>query len=86
MQTFEYIPTGVCSRKFIFEIEGDKIKDLKVIGGCNGNLKGVSSLLKGMDINEVITRLKDIHCGNKETSCPDQIARALEDYVTHVES
>ena len=58
--------------------ENGKIVDFEVVGGCNGNLKGLSALLKGMDINEVITRLNGIKCGFKNTSCPDQIAQALK--------
>ena len=60
------------------EMENGKIVDFEVVGGCNGNLKGLSALLKGMDINEVITRLNGIKCGFKNTSCPDQIAQALK--------
>ena len=78
---FYYYPKGVCSSKFDFEIEDNKIKSLVVTGGCNGNLKGISSLLKGMDVNEAISKLKGIECGYKKTSCPDQIARALENYL-----
>ena len=78
---FTYIPKGVCSSKFDLEIEDNKIKSLSVTGGCNGNLKGISSLLKGMDVNEAISRLKGIECGFKKTSCPDQISKALEAYL-----
>ncbi len=78
--TFEYTPRGVCSRKMIIEIEDNKVTDLQVIGGCNGNLKGISSLVKGMDIDEVIERLEGITCGAKGTSCPDQLAQALKAY------
>lgn len=75
---YKYTPQGVCSTQIIVEIENRKIKNLKVINGCNGNLQGIASLVKGMDIDEVITKLKGIKCGFKNTSCPDQIARALE--------
>lgn len=75
---YRYKPEGVCSTEIILNIENGIIKDLKVQNGCNGNLKGISSLVKGMRIDEVIKRLKGIQCGNKGTSCPDQIARALE--------
>ncbi len=75
-----YRPEGVCSTEMIFEIEDDIIKSLEVINGCNGNLKGISSLVIGMNIDEVISRLKGIKCGFKSTSCPDQIATALEEY------
>ena len=76
-----YNPSGVCSRQFNFEIEGDVIKSLSVIGGCNGNLKGISSLLVGMKVEDVIEKIKGIKCGFKDTSCPDQIAIALEKYL-----
>ena len=75
-----YKPEGVCSTEMIFEIENDIIKNLKVIHGCNGNLKGIAELIKGMHIDDVIAKLKGIECGYRDTSCPDQIARALEEY------
>ena len=75
---YKYTPQGVCSTQIIIEIENRIIKNLKVINGCNGNLQGIASLVKGMNIDEVITKLKGIKCGFKNTSCPDQIARALE--------
>ena len=75
---FRYSPNGVCSTEMIFEIdENNIVVDLKVIGGCNGNLKGISSLIKGMKIDDVIERLSGIKCGFKNTSCPDQLAHAL---------
>lgn len=79
-----YEPSGVCSTKMIFEINVKEniIEDLKVINGCNGNLKGISSLIKGMKIEEVIEKLSGITCGFKDTSCPDQIAKALMEYKT----
>ena len=80
MSTFEYTPKGVCSRKMIFDLDGDVINSVEVIGGCNGNLKGISSLLKGQNVNEIISRLEGITCGPKSTSCPDQIAQALKAY------
>ena len=75
---FEYKTKGVCSQAMQFEIEGNTLKSLYVIGGCNGNLQGISSLVQGMDVDEVIHRLKGIRCGYKDTSCPDQLATALE--------
>jgi len=81
---FEYKPKGVCSTKLVFEIEGDKILDLKVVGGCNGNLQGISSLVKFRSVDEVIDCLSDIKCGMKNTSCPDQIACALRQYKNEV--
>lgn len=75
--TFEYTPRGVCSRKMIIGIEDGVITSLKVEGGCSGNLQGISSLVKGMKVDEVIERLSGIRCGSKPTSCPAQLAEAL---------
>lgn len=75
---YRYKPEGVCSREMIFDIEGDVVKSVKIIGGCAGNTVGISSLVKGMKIKEVIEKLKGIPCGYKGTSCPDQLAKALE--------
>lgn len=75
--TFEYTPRGVCSRKMIIEIEDNIVTDIQIIGGCSGNLQGISSLVKGMAVDEVIDRLEGINCGMKGTSCPDQLAKAL---------
>ena len=77
---YTYKPEGVCSTEMIFEVEDDIVKRLKVINGCDGNLKGISSLVIGMHIDEVISKLKGIERGFKNTSCPDQIAKALEQY------
>ena len=71
---YRYKPQGVCSTEIIVEVENNIIKNLKVINGCNGNLQGIASLVKGMTIDDVIAKLK----GRKGTSCPDQIAIALE--------
>ncbi|MBS7369330.1 MAG: TIGR03905 family TSCPD domain-containing protein [Oscillospiraceae bacterium] len=76
--TYEYYPSGVCSRRMIIELDGDIITGLKVDGGCNGNLQGIAALVKGMDIDSVIDKLKDIRCGVRPTSCPAQLAKALE--------
>ena len=76
--TFEYIPRGVCSRKIIIDVEDNKVLDVKFIGGCNGNLKGIGALVKGMTVDEVITRLEGIDCNMKGSSCPDQLAMALK--------
>ena len=76
-----YKPKGVCSREFIFDIENDTVKSLKVVGGCNGNLQGISRLLEGMKIEEIIKRIEGLTCGIKQTSCPDQIADALKAYL-----
>lgn len=79
-EKYVYKPTGVCSTEMTFEIEDDIIQSLVVKNGCNGNLKGIASLLKGQNINDVIARLDGITCGKRPTSCPDQIAKALESY------
>ena len=80
---YRYNPSGVCSSEIIFDIDENTntINELKVINGCNGNLKGISSLVKGMKVEDVISKLSGITCGFKQTSCPDQIARALKEYV-----
>lgn len=82
---YEYIPEGVCSMKMIFEIEGNIIKSLQIIGGCPGNTVGVSKLIEGRNIDEIIQMLKGIPCGFKDTSCPDQIAQALENYKKNIQ-
>lgn len=73
----EYKTRGTCSSKIIFEVEDNKLKNVQYIGGCNGNLQGIGRLVEGMDVEEVKKRLAGIRCGFKETSCPDQLARAL---------
>lgn len=78
---YTYIPNGVCSRQINIEVENGMVTKLEVIGGCHGNLQGISKLVEGMKVEEVIKRLKGINCGNKGTSCPDQIARALEEVL-----
>ena len=77
---YVYNPRGVCSIKMIFNIDADIIKSLSIIGGCPGNTVGVSKLVEGKKIDEVIALLKGINCGAKGTSCPDQVAIALEEY------
>lgn len=77
---FEYKPQGVCSRNFSFDINDGKISSLKVTGGCNGNLKGISRIIEGMDIDDVIRAFDGVDCNGKGTSCPDQIAQALKAY------
>lgn len=78
---YSYKPSGVCSREFVFDIENDIIKSMKVIGGCSGNLQGISSLLVGMNINDVVNKVEGIKCGMRSTSCPDQIALALKKFI-----
>ena len=74
----DYVPHGVCSRAFQIEVEDGIIQSVQVVGGCHGNLQGISALLKGMKVEEAIARLDGIRCGAKKTSCPDQIAQALK--------
>ena len=76
-----YKPGGVCSRELIFDIVDDTVKSLEVIGGCNGNLKGISSLISGMKLEDIISKIEGTKCGFKNTSCPDQIACALKAYL-----
>ena len=82
---YRYKTKGVCSSEIIFDIDEETkvIKDLKVINGCNGNLKGISALVKGMKIEDVISKLEGITCGFRATSCPDQISMALKEYLNN---
>lgn len=75
---FTYTPKGVCSRRMTVELEDGIVKSLEVVGGCNGNLQGISALVVGRDARELIGQLRGIRCGGKSTSCPDQLAHALE--------
>ena len=75
---FEYKTKGTCSQRILFEIENDTLMNVQFIGGCNGNLKGIGSLVEGMSVDEVISRLEGTTCGMKTTSCPDQLAAALK--------
>lgn len=75
---YQYHTQGTCSRLIEIEIEDDVIKDVNFMGGCNGNLQGIASLVKGMSADEVIAKLDGICCGNKGTSCPDQLSKALK--------
>ncbi len=81
METIKYTPRGVCSRHMEVDIEDGVIQAVRVMGGCSGNLQGVSALLKGMKVEDAIARLDGIRCGMKPTSCPDQLARALKSAV-----
>lgn len=73
----EYIPVGTCSRLIEIEVNNGVVEDLRVTGGCNGNLQGIAALCRGRKADEVAATLRGIRCGNKLTSCPDQIAQAL---------
>ncbi len=83
MEKYEYTPSGVCSRKIYIELDGDIIKDISFTGGCQGNLRGISALTRGMNIHDAINRLKGINCGGKGTSCPDQLSKALEAVINN---
>lgn len=76
---FEYKTKGTCSQRIFFEIEDGILTNVQFLGGCNGNLQGISSLVEGMKVEDVISRIEGIHCGMKATSCPDQLAKALKE-------
>ena len=78
MKRHTYTPEGVCSEEISFEIEAGTLKNVQFTGGCSGNLQAICKLVEGMPVNEVLRRLKGIDCDEKGTSCPDQLARALE--------
>lgn len=75
-----YKTSGTCSSAIDFEVEDGIVKEVKFIGGCSGNTQGVAALVKGMTVDEVISRLEGIKCGFKSTSCPDQLAKALKEW------
>ena len=77
----EYRTRGTCARQVIIDVEDGVISDCKFVGGCAGNTAGVSALVQGMKVEEAISRLKGIRCGFKPTSCPDQLACALEECI-----
>lgn len=76
--TYEYRTKGTCASKITFSLEDGVIHDVKFTGGCSGNTQGVAALVEGMDAREAVQRMKGIRCGMKPTSCPDQLAKALE--------
>jgi uncharacterized protein TIGR03905 len=76
-KSIHYIPAGVCSQTIDITVEDGIVKEVYFEGGCHGNLQGISLLVKGMKIGEVVNRLEGIHCGYQNTSCPDQFAKAL---------
>ena len=81
MKKRAYQTNGTCSEKIQFNIVDGKVTNVEFVGGCEGNSQGISKLVEGMEIGDVIARLKGIDCDGKGTSCPDQLAHALEDYV-----
>lgn len=80
MNEFTYQPKGVCARSMTFTLEGNVIKSVNIVGGCPGNLLGISQIIKNKTVEEVIQSFQDVPCGVKPTSCPDQIAKALIQY------
>lgn len=76
---YEYKTKGTCSQRIYFDIEDGKLRNLEFLGGCNGNLKGIASLVEGMAVSDVIEKLEGTTCGMKPTSCPDQLAKALRE-------
>ncbi|MBA5851218.1 TIGR03905 family TSCPD domain-containing protein [Clostridium sp. cel8] len=78
---YSYNPKGVCSRQIKFDVIDNKIKNVSFVGGCDGNLQGISRLVDGMDVKDAVERLKGISCGRKGTSCPDQFAKAISSLV-----
>ncbi|NCB73420.1 MAG: TIGR03905 family TSCPD domain-containing protein [Clostridia bacterium] len=79
--TVSYTPRGVCSRKMTVSAEDGIITDARIIGGCSGNLQGISRLIIGMTLEEAISRLKGIDCGGRGTSCPDQLSIAMQELI-----
>lgn len=82
--TFTYRTRGTCSTKITFSINDGIVSDISFTGGCNGNLKGLAGLAEGMNAQEVVNKLKGIRCGFKSTSCPDQLANAIENALKEV--
>lgn len=77
-----FMTRGTCSRQIDYEIDDNgRVRNVSFVGGCNGNLKGIGALVDGLEPGQVIERLKGIKCGVKETSCPDQLAIALERHL-----
>ena len=79
-EVIQYQTSGTCCRMMYVAIQDNKIVDSEFIGGCHGNLQGIKSLIKGADIDEVISKLQGIRCGDKDTSCPDQLSKCLIAY------
>lgn len=73
--------TGTCSKQILLDVEDGVINDVKFLGGCNGNLQGISKLVKGQKVEDIIDKLQGIKCGMKDTSCPDQLSKALQTIV-----
>ncbi len=78
MKSYSYKTSGTCSREIMFDIDGNTVKNVRFVFGCQGNTSGISRLIEGMDVDEAISRLEGIDCNGRGTSCPDQLARALK--------
>jgi len=78
MAKFSFTPSGVCSAQITFEIDNNIVHNIHFTGGCSGNTQGVSKLAEGMNVDDVILRIKGLDCNGRGTSCPDQLAKALE--------
>ena len=81
MSEYIYKTKGVCSREMKITYDNDVLTNVEIIGGCNGNLKGISNLVKGMKLQDVASKLEGITCGPKATSCPDQLAQAVKEIL-----
>ncbi|HIT77384.1 MAG TPA: TIGR03905 family TSCPD domain-containing protein [Candidatus Limihabitans stercoravium] len=79
----KYKTSGVCSREINFEVVDGKLHNVSYVGGCNGNLQGIGKLVEGMEIHEAINRLEGISCNGRPTSCPDQLSKALKQYLAN---
>lgn len=77
----KFLPKGVCSKLMQLKIKDDILLDMETVGGCSGNLGGISKLVKGLNINDIIEKLRGIPCGSRPTSCPDQLAQGLQLYI-----
>jgi uncharacterized protein (TIGR03905 family) len=77
----DFRPSGVCSQLIRVDVDGDIIKNVEFVGGCNGNTQGIASLVVDMNVHDAISRMEGITCGNKPTSCPDQLAKALRQAI-----
>jgi uncharacterized protein (TIGR03905 family) len=75
---YQYKTRGVCASQILFEVEDGVVHNVQFVGGCSGNTQGVARLVEGMTVEDAVSRMRGIHCGPKSTSCPDQLAQALE--------
>ena len=78
---YSYRPRGVCPMEINFDLNGNVVRNIEFTGGCNGNTQGIAGLVKGMKVEDVIARLENVDCGGRGTSCPDQLSKALKEYV-----